>query len=307
MKGMTKVIKYPTLFLLILLTSVMFMLTTANAQDEDSLDIIPPDEQYPMVPNPYNPPIPPASPLETAIVVVAASVGGTTNLAPGAYTANYGDTITLRATASTGYRLLYWSIKGSYTPGHNQPPINYPANIDPTVEDPAWTPSFPDAFQGVSDSLITSTNPYTVICGYGYTYVYQPVFTPTTPATATTDAIVMVLDSLGGNTNPTPGTYYYSNGTTINLLATPDSGYSFLNWVAVGEDGHPTVVSDNPANIDCGYGYTYSYQPMFAPSDAIQSPTGIPTEYFYAIIAILAIIAVIALALVVMYRGKIKK
>ena len=306
---MTKVIKYPTVFLLILLTSVMFMLTTANAQDEDSLDILTAD-RYPTVPNPYNPPSPPAAPLETAIVVVAASVGGTTNLAPGAYTANYGDTITLQATASTGYRFLYWSIKGSYTPGHNQPPINYPANVDPTgQEDPddVWVPSFPVASQVGSDSLITSTNPYTVICGYGYTYVYQPVFTPTTPATATTDAIVMVLDSLGGNTNPTPGTYYYSNGTTINLQATPDSGYSFQYWVAVDKDGHPTAISDNPTNINCGYGYTYSYQPMFAPSGATESPTGIPTEYFYAIIAILAIIAVIALALVVMYRGKIKK
>jgi hypothetical protein len=298
MKGLNKA-KYSALVLLLLLISVMFAVASVKAQDQP-IETIPP-EQYPSVPNPYNPPSPPPAPQEVATVVVAASVGGTTNPEPGVYKYNYAATITLEATPSSGFRFLYWTIRGSYTPGHNQPPINYPENA---AEDPNWVPTFPSPSQVAEDSLVLSTNPLQIICGYGYTYVYEPVFAPTTAPPATSDAIVNVLDSIGGNTNPTPGTYYYRNGSTINLQATPDSGYTFQYWVAVGEDGHPTTITDNPTNINCGYGYTYSYQAMFAPSEATPASTGIPAEYLYAIIIVLAIIAAIGIGAALMYRSK---
>jgi len=301
MKGLNKA-KNSALVLLILLTSAMFAVAAVKAQDPPIETI--PEEQYPFfygVPNPNNPPSPPPEPEEVAIVVVAASVGGTTNPEPGVYKYNYAATITLEAAPSTGFRFLYWTIRGSYTPGHNQPPINYPVNAE---EDPNYVPDFPSPSEVAEDSLIFSTNPLQIICGYGYTYVYEPVFAPTTAPPATSDAIVTVLDSIGGNTNPTPGTYSYRNGSTINLEATADSGYTFQYWVAVGEDGHPTTLVDNPTNIECGYGYTYSYQAMFAPSDATTDSTGIPAEYLYAIIIVLAIIAVIGIAAALMYRSK---
>jgi hypothetical protein len=297
MKKLTKV-KYSALVLLILLTSAMFALVSVKAQDQP-IETFPP-EQYPSVPNPYNPPSPPPAPEEVATVVVAASAGGTTNPEPGVYKYNYAATITLEATPNSGFRFLYWLISGAYTPGHNQPPINYPVNAE---EDPDYVPDFPSPSEVAEDSLILSTNPLQIICGYGYTYVYQPVFAPTTPPPATNDAIVTVLDSVGGSTNPTPGTYTYRDGSTINLQATPDSGYTFQYWVAVGEDGHPTILTDNPAGITCGYGYTYSYQAMFAPSDAAQVSTEIPA-YIYAIIIVLVIIAVIGIGAALMYRSK---
>jgi len=271
------------------------------AQDEPIEQI--PIEQFPSVPNPNATPSPPAT-GETANVVVASSLGGTTTPGTGAYVYAYGATINLQATANSGYKFLYWTIRGSYSPGHNQPPINYPENA---VNDPLFVPSFPSVSQVAEDSLITSSNPLKIICGYGYTYVYQPVFVPTTPAPATSDAIVNVVDSIGGTTNPVSGTYHYANGTTISLEATPSSDYSFQYWVAVGEDGHATVISDNPTNIICGYGYTYSYQPMFAPKGTSPTSTSIPEMYLYVIIAVLAILAVVGLVLAVMYRGKAKK
>lgn len=53
-------------------------------------------------------------------------------------------------------------------------------------------------------------------------------------------------------------------------------------------------------------GYTYSYQPVFAPTDsAVPSDEAIPTEYLYAtIIVILTIVAVIAIAVALMYRSR---
>jgi len=293
--------KYLALLFLILLATAMFSVAFVAAQDEPIEEI--PIDQFPSVPNPNATPSPPAT-GETANVVVASSLGGSTTPGPGAYVYAYGATIKLQATASSGYKFLYWTIKGSYTPNHNQPPINYP---EQAAEDPEFVPSFPSPSQVAEDSLITSTNPLQIICGYGYTFVYQPVFVPTTPAAATSDAIVKVVDSIGGSTNPGSGTYHYANGTTIHLEATPSSDYSFQYWVAVGEDGHATTVSDNPTNIICGYGYTYTYQPMFAPKGTSTTSTSTNEMYFYVIIAVLAILAVVGLVLAVMYRGKIKK
>lgn len=296
---MKSFVKYSAILTILLIASAMLAVTLVNAQDQP--EEIPP-EQVPQVPNPNLPPSPPPAPEETAIVVVAASLGGTTNPEPGTYRYDFADTIILEATPSTGYRFLYWSISGSYTPGHNQPPINYPENA---ADDPEYVPDFPSPSQTAQDSLILSTNPLTIICGYGYTYVYEPVFVPTTAPPPTSDAVVTVLQSVGGNTNPQPGTYRYANGTRINLQATPDSGYDFVYWVAVGEDGHPSTISDNPTNIDCGYGYTYSYQPMFAPAGATTTTAGgIPAEYLYAIIVVLAVIAVIGVAAALVFRSR---
>lgn len=292
---MKKQAKIEASILLALLASMMIIACTTVVYAQDQ-------EQFP--PNPRNLPSPPPS-SETAVVAVIASTGGTSNPEPGTYTYNYGDTITLEATPDSGYRFLYWIIQGAYAPGHNVPPINYPENA---ASDPNWAPTFPSPSTVAQDHLVTSTNPLDIICGYGYTYSYQPVFTPTTPTSPNegNDAVVVVLDAVGGSTNPDPGTYRYLEDSTISLTATPDDGYDFVYWVAVGEDGHPTTIEDNPTNIICGYGYTYSYQPTFAPSDAGQPAAGVPMEYLAAII-VLAIVAVIAIAAALMYRGKSKK
>jgi hypothetical protein len=295
MNYLSKLAKYLALCLLVMLASTVALSLgpTANAQDQ---------EQYP--PNPRALPSPPPS-SETAIVAVIASTGGTSDPAPGTYTYNYGDTITLKATADSGFKFLYWIICGTYTPGHNIPPINYPENA---ASDPNWAPTFPSQSTVAQDNLVTSTNPLSIICGYGYTFAYQPVFAPTTPTSANegNDAVVVVLDAIGGSTNPSPGTYRYIDGSTISLAATPDDGYDFVYWVAVGEDGHPTTIDANPTNINCGYGYTYSYQAMFAPSGAAQPAAGVPIEYLAAIV-VLVIIAVIAIGAAIMYRGRSKK
>ena len=297
MKLLSKLAKYWTLCLLVMLASTILM-ASVNAQDA---------EQYPAFPNLQQPPTPPPAPSETAIAVIVAAVGGTTDPAAGTYTYNYADTISITATPDSGYRFLYWVISGAYTPGHNIPPIIYPTDIQLT--DPNFVPDFPSPSTVAYNNLVVSTNPLNIICGYGYTYVYQPVFTPTapTPGVTTGDAVVVVLDSIGGSTNPGPGTYYYTDGTTISLTATPDSGYEFVTWVAVGEENHPTTFTDNPTAITCGYGYTYDYQAMFEPTGTTTTTTeGIPALYFYVIVIVLVIIAIIGIGAAIMYRGRSK-
>jgi hypothetical protein len=84
-----------------------------------------------------------------AIVVVLAAAGGTTSPAAGTYALADATNMQLKATASTGWQFSNWIISG--TPStHGGYPVDY------TPKD----------------------NPYTVGHGYGYTYYYQPVFTP---------------------------------------------------------------------------------------------------------------------------------
>ena len=291
LKILSKLLKYSTISLLIILTSTILLATT-NAQDDDAF--------FPTRPN--FPPSPPAT-EEEAITVIVPALGGTTNPEPGEYTYTFGDTFKLEATPNSGFRFQKWIISGEYTPGHNIPAITYPFLVDP--EDPNYIPDFPSASSSQTDSLVTSTNPLTVICGYGYTYVYQPVFVPTTTPPTTNNAVVVILDSLGGSTNPTGGTYNIAEDTSIQIAATPEQGYEFDSWVAETEGETPVQLTDNPLSIECGFGYTYEYQAMFRPIGAATTEEAIPL-YIYAIIGVLAIIAVIGVGAALMNRGKSK-
>ncbi len=253
------------------------------------------------MPDPNSPPIPPPVTQQSVIVVVAASVGGTTNPNPGAYNYDYRVNITLQASPNNGFRFLHWIVRGSYNIPDNIPAINYPENA---AADPNWAPTFSSPSVVAQDSLVVSTNPLKIICGYGYTYIYEPVFAPTNTAPATSDAIVNILNSIGGNTSPGAGTYYYLNGSSINLKATPDSGYDFKYWITLVEGEQPITINDNPTDIICGYGYTYSYQPMFAPTGSETPSEGTPTGYLYAIIVILAVIAAIGIASALLFKRR---
>jgi len=291
MKQLSKLLKYSTFCLLVILASTI-LISSAYAQDDE----FPP-------PFPNFPPPPPET-EEEAIIVVAAALGGTTDPEPGTYTYSFADTISLTATPNSGFNFQKWVISGQYTPGHNIPAIIYPSNIG--LDDPNYIPEFPPSSDLQENSLVTSTNPLNVVCGYGYTFVYQPVFVPTTTTqTPDSNAVVVVIDTIGGSTDPNPGTYYYAEDSTIVLTATPDQGYEFDSWVAMGDDGHPVQFTDNPTSIICGYGYEYEYQPMFRPIGATTIEEAIPL-YIYAIIGVLAIIAAIGVGAALRYRGKSK-
>ncbi len=242
---------------------------------------------------------------QTAEVIIASSAGGTTTPGPGTYTYNYGDTIRLTAIPNAGFEFKFWIIIGNYSLGHNVPAITYPEGVDPTTEQ--YVPSFGSPSLRPIDSLVTSTNPLNVICGYGYTYTYEPIFTPVGAPSPGANAVAIILAAAGGTTNPNPGTYTYLANQTISLTATPDEGYQFQYWVAKSTTpGHDAVLLDKTVTITLQAGDVNSYQPVFAPTAATTPSGGIPTEALYAAIAILVIIAVIGIGMALMYRGKSK-
>ena len=119
----------------------------------------------------------------------------------------------------------------------------------------------------------------------------------------------MVLAGVGGTTSPAPGTYALANATSLDLTATPLSGWTFDHWVIGGYPlTHGTysftdTPTNNPYNVNHGYGYTYSYQPVFSPT----STTSTPVPEFSGVAAIVIALALVSIAFgTYAYRQKTK-
>ena len=161
-----------------------------------------------------------------------------------------------------------------------------------------------------------SDNPYTLTVNGNTTYTVQAVFTviqtppnllPVLPGNLSSAAIVVILPAVGGYTTPAAGTYGLANAASFNIMAVPDSGWTFAHWVIGGVSGISTTVNhggyaftdtptNNPYNVNHGYGYTYSYQPVFSPTNSSTTPTPSPTvgEFSAASAAIIAAILIVA-------------
>lgn len=179
----------------------------------------------------------------TATVVVLDTVGGTVTPA-GTTTYPDGTAVTLTATEmDQSYIFSYWILSSD------------------------------------TGTEILNSNPATITVSGGQTYAVQPIFdvvqappgVARLPENLASAAIVVVLQSGGGTTTPAPGTYALADATTMMLTATPNSGWQFAYWTICGEStdhgGAPVDLtpSNNPYNVNHGYGYTYNYQAVFTP------------------------------------------
>ena len=81
--------------------------------------------------------------------------------------------------------------------------------------------------------------------------------------------------SAGGSvTTPGEGTYTYDYGTVVDIIATPDVGYSFVNWT--GDVG--TIADVNAATTTITMNGDYTIQANFAEDVALVTPTGVWVE-----------------------------
>jgi hypothetical protein len=104
------------------------------------------------------------------------------------------------------------------------------------------------------------------------------------------------MPASGGTTSPAPGKYAFTNADKLNITAMPDNGWKFSHWVILGADtsNHgdaPTNLqpTDNPYNVNHGYGATYAYQAVFTETS---SPS--PSVPEFPILAVLMLLAVAA-------------
>ena len=198
-----------------------------------------------------------------------AAAGGTTTPEAGITNYTTSTDVTLTATPGTGFVFTEWDIVSA------------------------------------SGGSIDTNNPTTLTVAPGASFAVQPVFTPlqqAIPSSPTTDyshaAIVVVLSAVGGSTTPAAGTYVLADAKSFDLMATAASGFTFDHWVIGGSlTGHGAysftdTPTDNPYNVNHGYGSTYSYQPVFKLSSSTGSPTVPEYSSVGAIIVALALIAV---------------
>jgi hypothetical protein len=203
-------------------------------------------------------------------LIVMDSVGGSTDPAAGTYNYNAGTNVALTATEQTGSIFQYWIVSTS------------------------------------SGSSTVTDNPLTLPMAAGTTYTVQAVFAPIQappgrilPSNLNTAAIVVVLAAAGGTTDPPAGTYAIDNASSLNLKATASSGWQFSHWVISGvmtSHGSSPVnlePTDNPYNVNHGYGATYNYQPVFTQTSS-SSPGPSPTvpEFSGVAVAFIAVMLV---------------
>jgi hypothetical protein len=211
-----------------------------------------------------------------ATVTVIDSLGGTTDPAPGTYNYDDGTIVTLTATPGDGFVFTSWVIASA------------------------------------SGSNTISDNPTTLTVSGGASYGVQALFETIIyrpPATGITvnNAIIVVLASSGGTTNPGPGTYAIADAYHFTLTATPNSGFEFSNWVISGEStntghgGYPVDLTptDNPYDVGHGYGYTFYYQAVFVPVGTMPTPTPEPiggTSNTAIIVTLAVVLVIVAIA-----------
>jgi hypothetical protein len=242
------------------------------------------------------------------VILVSPDGGGTTDPAPDTYNYANGTVVLLTAKPDAGYKFDHWLIQGGYETTPNQPPsILPPAFVDPNTGQLIQPLPLPPSTSSTFESITAVQNPLIIACGYGYTFSYEAFFVSTAPEERPY-AVVVVTEGPGGTTDPVPGTYTFANGSSITLTATPNDGYEFKYWTVsgTGSSGHPEIILDNPLSPECGIGYTYNYQPVFAPSGSTTTSGGVSSDYLYVVIVILAIIAVIGIGAALMYRGRAK-
>ncbi len=213
----------------------------------------------------------------TATVVVSSSADGTTDVT-GTQTYPDGSSVTITATPNSGLAFQSWTI----SPSDN------------------------------SGTLVIQDNPVTFNVKGGVTYTVTPSFVAPTPipgqvmpTNLSTAAIVVIFPSAGGTTIPAPGTYALADATSFNLTAMPTSGWRFDHWTICGDNAsHGTAPvnwdpTDNPYNVNHGYGAVYRYQAVFAPISST-SPSPSPTIAEIPVLAgiafLLALIPVVVLA-----------
>lgn len=69
-----------------------------------------------------------------------------------------------------------------------------------------------------------------------------------------------ISTSLGGTTNPAPGTYTYNEDTLVTITAIPNTNYGFVNWSGdISSTQNPvTVTMDGNKTIEAHFRYIYA-------------------------------------------------
>ncbi len=215
---------------------------------------------------------------KTYKLTVITTVGGTTSPVPGTYTYNEGTNVQVTAVPDTNYKLAYWGLNGSNVGSINPITVTMDNNYELTAyfalitytltitsttggtTNPApGTYTYPSGSYAevtaipsanyffdhwiLDGSDAGSSNPLSVYMNANHSL--QAVF-------SLINCSLTITASAGGTTSPMPGTYIYSNGSSVLVTALPDANYKFVKWQLNGSD----VGSTNPYTLIMNANYT---------------------------------------------------
>jgi hypothetical protein len=208
-------------------------------------------------------------------LTISVTTGGNTNPAPGVYAYSGGTTVNVTAMPNSGYRFDYWILNGSNAGSANPFSIlmdnNYNLQavfaethtLTITVSAGGTTNPSPGTYTYQVPTNVTVTaipynnyrfdhweydsvnkgspNPITVYVGS--THHLHAVFT-------LINYTLKIETTTSGTTNPVPGTYTYTNGSTVQVTAIPNANYTFNHWeldgVNVGSaNPYPVLMTQN--------------------------------------------------------------
>jgi PKD repeat protein len=212
----------------------------------------------------------------THTLTITATAGGTTDPPPDTYVYINGSYATVTALPSANYMFDHWVLDGS--PAGSANPISVTMNDDHalqavfaethtlviTVSEGGTTSPPPGTYvyDAPTDVTVTaipnanyrfdhwvygdvnigSANPVTVHVGSNHTL--HAVFVLITYT-------LKIEATVGGTTNPAPGTYAYNAGSLVSVTAIPSSGYIFDHWELNGSN----VGSANPYSVTMNNNY----------------------------------------------------
>ena len=212
--------------------------------------------------------------IVSATFVIKYSLSATTNLTnagniTGVGSYSYGETVTLTATANTGYTFINWTENGNV--------VSTDATIEVTVEaDRSLIANFKannytvtavsnieaaGSVSGAGDYDHGTTATLTATPNAGYTFVNWTEGETVVGTDATIEITIEAARNLVANfklnnytvdavsnieaAGSVSGAGDYDHGTTATLTATPNTGYTFVNWT----DGETVVGTDATIEI----------------------------------------------------------
>jgi Divergent InlB B-repeat domain len=220
-------------------------------------------------------------PLQNPDVVPTGTVTETAvfEAAPVPYVPSYTVTFELGShlAAGTSWSLVFNGTAYTTTSGWinvtGLAPTTYTVSA-PTIYSPDRTAEY--AARGLAGSIDLSSNK-TVAVDYATSYW------------------VSIVASSGGTLSPGQSGYF-ANGTSINLVATPSGGYSFVGWVGSGTGAYTGSAANTSVTVSGSFGESASFAlipPGATSTSFLATTTGI------AVLAILGLVIGLAVGIVV--------
>jgi hypothetical protein len=120
------------------------------------------------------------------------------------------------------------------------------------------TPNSPSVFSGWSGDVVNSNSTVTMNSNKNVTAVFNILYTLTVTKTGTGTGTVTSLPS--GINCGTTCSYQFVSGTSVTLIATPDSSSAFIGWSgdAIGTNSTVTVIMSSNKNVTATFNILYT-------------------------------------------------